>query len=124
MSFGAGILALGEISRSGNQARRAENQAVEIHNQYSAYVFKAKSHVHGARSTIHAHKVTEDMLIAALQAENANHPLASREAVDIAVEKERVKALTNPVVIKRTYPDGILPKDAIGGDPPCPYTIA
>ncbi len=124
MSFGAGILALGEISRSGNQARRAENQAVEIHNQYSAYVFKAKSHVHGARSIIHAHKVTEDMLIAALQAENANHPLASREAVDVAVEKERVKALTNPDVIKRTYPDGKLPNDCIGGDPPASYVIA
>jgi hypothetical protein len=45
-------------------------------------------------------------LIAALKLENANHPLASREAVEAAVEDARVRALLNPDVIKLTYKDG------------------
>ncbi len=133
MSSLLGILALGELHRADSDARRAgkemsalKGELKKLETTHAEFVFKAKSHVHGVRSAIHAHIVTEDMLIAALQAENANHPLASREAIDAAVESERVKALTNPDVIKRTYPNanGVLPADVIGGDPPQTYGIA
>jgi len=83
---------------------------------FEKYVFRAKSHVHGARAVIYCHKLAEDKLIEALKLENANHPLASREAVDAVIDKEYPAALLNPEVIKRTYPDGKLPKGAV--EPP------
>lgn len=91
-------------------AKIAARQQSDAHNKY---VFAAKSHVHGLRAQVHAHKQTEDELIAALKAENANHPFASREAVDAAVEDKRVRALVDPEVIKRTYPDGKLPDGTV-----------
>lgn len=39
--------------------------------------------------------------------------LASREAVDAAVMDERTRALVDPEVIKKTYPDGKLPEGAV-----------
>ena len=120
--LGLGIFALGEIQRSETAAARANGTgdaglAARWNADYNAYVFRAKSHVHGLRAAGYAHELTEDKLIAALKAENANHPLASKEAVEAAFEDERVKALLNPDVIKRTYPNGALPKDAVGGSP-------
>jgi hypothetical protein len=80
---------------------------------HDKYVFRAKSHVHGLRAGIYGHRVTEDKLIEALKLENANHPLASREAVDAVIDKEYAAALLNPEVIRKTYPDGKLPKGAV-----------
>jgi hypothetical protein len=50
---------------------------------------------------------------AALKAENANHPLASKEAVEAIVREKGPEALLDPEVIKKTYPDGVLPKGAV-----------
>lgn len=86
------------------------NELAETHKKY---VFAAKSHVHGLRAYLHGRKLTEDQLIEALKAENANHPLASREAVDALDEANRIKSLTDHEIIKKTYPDGVLPKGAI-----------
>ena len=127
--FGLGIFALGEIQRAETAAARQSGAgaiagAVSEGRALDKYMFRAKGQVHGLRSVIHARKVTEDQLIAALKAENANHPLASKEAVEAAVEDERVKALLNPDVIKRTYKDGKLPDGVIGGDPLTATAIA
>jgi len=134
--FGLGIFALGEIQRAETAAARANgagaiagaavatNVGKAWEDHYNQYVFRAKSHVHGLRAIAYAHEHTEDQLIAALKAENANHPLASREAVDAAFEDERVRMLLDPEVIKRTYPDGKLPDGAVGGDPLGGRTIA
>jgi hypothetical protein len=50
-------------------------------------------------TNLNARKMSEDALLQALQKENANHPLASREAVDAlrheAYEKEKEKKNTN-----------------------------
>lgn len=122
--FGLGILGLGELSRLENASRREGDRAAAAEGILSGaldkavathqnYVFRAKGQIHGFRAYLHGHRVAEDMLIAALKAENANHPLASREAVDAAVLDERARALVNPEVIKKTYPDGKLPDGVI-----------
>jgi hypothetical protein len=51
------------------------------------YAFCAKSQIHGFRATMAGRRFAEDQLIAALKAENANHPLASKEAVEALVEE-------------------------------------
>ena len=48
-----------------------------------------------------------------LKAENANHPLASKEAVEAAVDDEWARQLLNPEVIRKTFPDGILPDGTV-----------
>jgi hypothetical protein len=80
---------------------------------YNRYVFCAKSHVHGLRASLAARKLAEDQLIAAPKAENANHPLASREAVEAIVDENIPKAMFDPEIIKKTYPDGVLPKGSV-----------
>ena len=123
-TLGLGLVGLAELSKRDSVARGNDtadgvrynrlmterNQIVEEANQF---IFRAKSQVHGMRSSIYGHRIVEDQLIAALKAENANHPLASREAVDAAVKDECARALVNPEVIKKTYPDGNLPDGAI-----------
>ena len=128
MSNGMNLLLLGELAREkslANQeagfAAKHRQEEIEEHNKF---VFCAKSHVHGLRSSIAARKNIEAELIEALKAENPNHPLASIEAVEAAVENERVKTILDPEVIKKTYPDGKLPKGAVGGDPLGARTIA
>ena len=121
-NWGIAILAMGEQQAAENKAARLSGSgsaaaSAVLNQQFNEYVFRAKSHVHGFRALVDARKQVEDELIAALKAVNANHPLASREAVEAAVEVERIKALLNPEVVKRTYPDGKLPKGAVGGDP-------
>lgn len=87
------------------------------------YTFRLKSQVHSARSLGYGHRVVENKLIAALKAENANHPLASREAVDLMVTNERLKALSNIKVIKQTYPDGVVPDGVMDPDGSVVYAI-
>ena len=112
--FGLGIFALGEIQRAETAAARQSGSGeIAGASSLSGYIFRAKGQVHGLRSSLYGHRVVEDMLISALKAENANHPLASRDAVDAAVVDARAKALLNPEVIKRTYPDGKLPNGVI-----------
>ena len=48
-----------------------------------------------------------------LKAENANHPLASKEAVEAAVDDEYARQLLNHEVIRRTFPDGKLPDGTV-----------
>lgn len=126
MEVGSGVFMLGELQYQETKARRAAGGGAmaeagigavwqERHNKF---VFAAKGQVHGLRADLYAHKATEDQLIAALKVENANHPLASREAVDAAVDDKYAKALLDPEVIKKTYPDGRLPKGVVDGDPP------
>jgi hypothetical protein len=117
MSYGLGILALGELSRVENEARRRSADAamasIRESKEVLNYVFRAKSHVHGLRAAIYGHRIAEDKLIEALKLENANHPLASREAVEAIAKEEGTAALFNPEVIKKTYPDGKLPEGAV-----------
>ena len=114
---GLGYLALGELNRSekanGRSVASALDHQDKIIEGHMQFVFRAKSQVHGFRAGLYAHRATEDELIAALKEENANHPLASREAVDAAVKDKHAKALVNPEIIKKTYPDGKLPEGAI-----------
>lgn len=113
MDPGVAVAGLALLQTERNKGYDAEWDSRRAERQHSEYIFKAKSHVHGMRAGIHAHRITEDKLIAALKAENANHPLASRAAVDEAVRDEYAKALINPDVIKKTYPDGKLPDGAV-----------
>ena len=121
---GAAILGLAQLSKANRETDNVVRAHNEVVDQYADYIFRAKSHVHGLRAVDRAHVCTEELLIAALKAENPNHPLASKEAVEAVFENERVKAILNPEVIKRTYPDGRLPNDAVSGDPPVVYNIA
>ncbi len=86
------------------------NELAETHKKY---VFAAKSQIHGFRASLAARRFAEDQLIAALKAENADHPLASREAIEAIARENVPKALLDPEVIKKTYPDGVLPKGAV-----------
>lgn len=112
MNIGLGYLALAELSRMENKAQGERIAGSGLGDRWAAhhdkFVFKATSQVHGLRSCIHGHKMAEDQLIAALKLENASHPLASREAVDAILDIEMPKALYNPDVIKKTFPDGVL----------------
>jgi hypothetical protein len=93
-----------------NEVAAERDDAINNHNQY---VFRAKSQIHGFRAALAARKLAEDRLIAALKAENANHPLVSREAVEAIVQENVPKVLLDPEVIKKTYPDGVLPEGAV-----------
>lgn len=112
-TLGAGIYALSKLKT----AQRDKNEVVERHNEvvhkFNDFMFSAQSQVHGLRAALYGHRATEDDLIVALRAENANHPLASREAVDAAVADKRARALVNPEVISKTYPNGVLPEGAV-----------
>lgn len=116
-TYGASVVALAHASNVRSQIAydrgAAAGEAIAQNIAHKEYVFRAKSHVHGLRAEKQAHQRVEDQLIAALKAENANHPLASSEAVNTALDREFIKALTDPEVIKRTYPDGRLPEGAI-----------
>ena len=109
------------IAKRNTNAVQAELNAVE--SELNTAKFIAKSHVHGLRAALVARKNIEAELVEALKAANANHPLASKEAVEAAVENERVKAILDPEVIKKTYPDGKLPKNAVSGDPLGTYSV-
>ena len=85
----------------------------ELADTHAKYVFAAKSQIHGFRASLAARRFAEDQLIAALKAENADHPLASREAIEAIARENAPKALLDPEVIKKTYPDGVLPKGAV-----------
>ena len=85
----------------------------ELADTHAKYVFAAKSQIHGFRASLAARRFAEDQLIAALKAENANHPLASKEAVEALVDEVGNKALLDPEIIKKTYHDGVLPKGAV-----------
>lgn len=132
MGNGTNLFLLGELQQAETAARRAsqgagvggigainmlEKNRDEWVAAYEKYVFRAKGHVHTFRSVLHARKVVEDQLIAALKAENANHPLASKEAVEAVCEEARLRAVIDPEVIRRTYPEG-LPEGVLGGSPP------
>lgn len=137
MNMNASVMAGMALIASSNQRnlKRDLNTVIEDYNavthnlnaekkNHKDFVFRAKGHVHALRAINHARQVTEDQLIAALKAENANHPLASKEAVEAAVEDARVRAIVNPEVIKRTYPDGKLPDGVVTGSPPVVELIA
>ena len=121
MSNGMNLLLLGELAREKSLANQEAGFAAKRHQkeieEHHKFVFSARSHVHSLRAVDHAHVRTEELLIAALKAENPNHPLASKEAVEAFFEVERVKALVNPEIIKRTFPSGKLPEGTIGGSP-------
>lgn len=93
-----------------NKVAAERNEAI---NNLNNYAFRAKSQIHGCRAVIAARKIAEDQLIAALKAENANHPLASKEAVEAIVQENVPKVLLDTEVIKKTYPDGVLPEGAV-----------
>lgn len=117
MNIGTNILGLAMLDRATSDARQAKEsslyyarEAGEAEGKLRAWKRAAKSHVHSLRAFSAAHKMTEDQLIAALKAENANHPLASREAVDAAIDQANFQTIIDPEIIKRTYPDGKLPE--------------
>lgn len=117
MSTGDFILGAALYDRAASDAAQAKSNALyyaeksgEAEGKLRAWKRAAKSHVHSLRAFSAAHKMTEDQLIAALKAENANHPLASREAVDAAVDQANFQTIIDPEIIKRTYPDGKLPE--------------
>lgn len=124
-AFGLGLIAIAKNSskQAGEYLDECDARALKkLKYAHEDFVFRVKGQVHGLRSALHGRRVVEDDLIAALKAENANHPLASREAVEEAVLDARAAALLNPEVIKKTYPDGILPKGVI--TPPNGVTVA
>ncbi|MBY0577152.1 MAG: class I SAM-dependent methyltransferase, partial [Gallionellaceae bacterium] len=89
MSTGDFILGAALYDRAASDAAQAKSNALyyaeksgEAEGKLLAWKRTARSHVHSLRACMAARKMTEDQLIAALKAENANHPLASREAVD------------------------------------------
>ena len=117
MNIGTNILGLAMLDRATSDARQAKEsslyyarEAGAAEGKLRAWKRTARSHVHLLRAFSAAHKMTEDQLIAALKAENANHPLASREAVDAAVDQANFQTIIDPEIIKRTYPDGKLPE--------------
>lgn len=117
MNIGTNILGLAMLDRATSDARQAKESSLYYAREAGAAEGKllawkrtAKSHVHSLRAFSAAHKMTEDQLIAALKAENANHPLASREAVDAAIDQANFQTIIDPEIIKRTYPDGKLPE--------------
>lgn len=117
MSTGDFILGAALYDRAASDAAQAKSNALyyaeksgEAEGKLLAWKRTARSHVHLLRAFSAAHKMTEDQLIAALKAENANHPLASREAVDAAVDQANFQTIIDPEIIKRTYPDGKLPE--------------
>jgi hypothetical protein len=112
--FGAGAFGLSLMNdrdRDRN-AHIAEHNALvkEWNKSNENMLFLAKGQVHGYRSGIKGHRLVEKDLIAALKAENANHPLASEEAVEALINEYANAAIIDPEVIKKTYPDGILPE--------------
>lgn len=136
MNMNASVMAGMALIASSNQRnlKRDLNTVIEDYNavthnlnaekkNHKDFIFRAKGHVHGLRARVHARQVTEDMLIAALKAENANHPLASKEAVEAVCEEARLRALVDPEVIKRTFPNG-LPDGVLGGSPPDIITVS
>lgn len=117
MNIGTNILGLAMLDRATSDAREAKESSLYYAKKSGAAEGKllawkrtAKSHVHSLRAFSAAHEMTEDQLIAALKAENANHPLASREAVDAAIDQANFQTIIDPEIIKRTYPDGKLPE--------------
>lgn len=117
MNIGTNILGLAMLDRAASDAAQAKSNALyyaeksgEAEGKLLAWKRTARSHVHSLRAFSAAHKMTEDQLIAALKAENANHPLASREAVDAAIDQANFQTIIDPEIIKRTYPDGKLPE--------------
>ena len=121
---GAGILVMGELSRIENNASReigaatasataAGYRAATAELILARITFAAKSQIHGLRATIDAREITEDALIAALKAENPNHPLADRDAVDAIFQEKRKETLFAKKTIKRTYPDGLIPEGSM-----------
>jgi len=123
-NVGAGILVLGELRRVENDARYEISEAVNETNrarvEHDAAIaekdqltFAAKSQVHGLRARFAAKVLVEEELITALKAESPNHPLASRAAVDALFDKYRMKTPYDLEVIKKTYPDGVVPEGAI-----------
>lgn len=129
---GAALYALGEVARAQNEANRAHDaatdrvaaaraqrdEAIEYSNQLA---FTALSQIHGFRAQIQARRWVADELIAALHAENPGHPLAHREVIEALFDKIRDKAMFDESVIRKTYPDGVVPEGAIlrssGGSP-------
>jgi hypothetical protein len=115
--FGAGAFALSLMNdrdRDRNAHIAQYNALVEEWNKSNEnMLFLAKGQVHGLRAGIAARKLVEKELIAALKAENANHPLASEEAVEALADEYRNAAIIDPEVIKRTYPDGMLPEGVL-----------
>lgn len=119
MNWGYGMWAAMESMNAANWqalAEEAVQKLEEVAERYNRMSFVARSHVHGLRARILAHEALEEELIKALKAENANHPLASREAVDEWLDKKVMENLFDPEVIKHTYPDGKLPEGAVTPD--------
>ena len=123
MNSGLAIYGLAKLENAWDDTRRAQDKTSNALSDLEDAKFVARSHVHGLRALVDAHKQVEDELIAALKAENADHPLASREAVDAAAEEKRARLIFDPKVIQRTYPDGKLPKNAVGGTPPSVHLV-
>lgn len=113
INYGLSVLALSMQSNADERAKAQEKEIKNLNDGLKNHVFRAKGQVHGLRAMIHGHKIAENELIAALKAENANHPLASREAVDAAMMDAYARSLLDPDVIKRTYPDGKLPDGVV-----------
>jgi hypothetical protein len=111
MNYGELLVAakLGERSALNDLGGKIKDLAADYRN----YRFRAESQIHGFRAGLAARKLAEDRLIAALKAENANHPLASREAIEAIVQENAPKVLHDPEIIKKTYPDGVLPEGAV-----------
>lgn len=121
---GAALYALGEVARAQNEANRAHDaatdrvaaaraqrdEAIEYGNQLA---FTALSQIHGFRAQIQARRWVADELIAALHAENPGHPLAHREVIEALFDQIRLKAMADESVIRKTFPDGVVPEGAI-----------
>ncbi len=120
-NYGSQMLAMGMLQAEQNKAREASNQAAREYNelnrrwqeQYDGLSFRAKSQIHGMRAYLDALRMTRDQLIAALKADNPNHPLADSDVVNAIDEQHRHNMFYRPETVKRTYPDGIVPDGSV-----------
>jgi hypothetical protein len=145
----AGLITAASLIRIGEEAgrhNRARDQAISdgideanarnaIIDRYRGYLadltFTAKSQIHSLRTTVGAHELVEDELIAVIKDLEPDHPLADKDVVVAMVMMKRNLSGVDPVVIKRTYPDGKIPEGAVvmvgdmricdGGEPAYPW---
>ena len=114
---------MGELSRIENNASReisaatasataAGYRASTAELKLERVMFAGKSQIHGLRASIASHVLAEDVLIAALKAENPSHPLADRDVFDVLVSNNDRVTTFDPKIIRRTWPDGVIPEGA------------
>ena len=115
MSFIDGFL-IGTNARKNGQISGYRDEIASLERALESTIKAGRSQVHVMRAREQAHYQIENMLRDEIGKLYQNNPLADKEKVTGIFAEKTLEWLRNDELVRRTYPNGIIPADTLSAD--------